>query len=43
MVDQAASQPSLATVALNLAWISSRDEVVVMGTRIARKHHQTSA
>lgn len=34
MIDQAASQPLLATVALNLAWISSRDKVAVMEVRM---------
>lgn len=34
MIDQAASQPSLATVALNLTMISSCDKLVVMEVRI---------
>lgn len=36
MIDQAASQPSSATVALNLAWISSGDKFVVMVIRTCR-------
>lgn len=36
MIDQAASQPSLATVSLNLAWSSSRDMFVVIVVRICR-------
>ena len=36
MIDQAASQPSLATVALTRAWISSRDKLVVMVVRTCR-------
>jgi len=36
MIDQAASQPSLATVALNLARNSSRDKFVAMVVRVCK-------
>ena len=37
VVDQAASQPSFAIVALNLARVSSRDKFVIMVLQIRRE------